>query len=135
MKKKDRELVYKDICARFAYDVKCFDVDDDGMILSAAYEPGACDKYDAVEEDFENYEIPLLRPMSTITEEEKKEIGNYLAAENFTKNLEEVLAINGHLTDYLNSKMLDWRGLIPKGLAISTEEDIRKRIKTREKEN
>lgn len=73
--------------------------------------------------------------MSTITEEEKKEIANYLAAENFTKNLEEVLAINGHLTDYLNAKMLDWRGLIPKGLAISTEEDIRKRIKTNEKEN
>jgi len=53
---------------------------------------------------------PYLRPMSSMTEEEEDEL-----CELFT--LSDCSAI-----DWLNAHHFDYRGLIQKGLALSTEE-------------
>ena len=59
---------------------------------------------------------PYLRPMSSMTEEEKKELRdkNILIAISTSGTVETT--INGF--DWLNSHHFDYRGLIEKGLAI-----------------
>ena len=56
---------------------------------------------------------PYLRPMSSMTEEERQEYGLILCDE---------LSINQF--DWLNRKMFDYRGLIPKGLALEAKEGM-----------
>ena len=71
---------------------------------------------------------PYLRPMSSMTKVEKKELENYLAAEAFAsqKGLYSVLRAQRHTTNYLYSKHFDILGLIEKGLAIEAPEGIYK---------
>ena len=53
--------------------------------------------------------------MSSMTKEQKKEYAHILA---YTSSV-EMIQITGESTyDWLNKNMLDWRGLIPMGLAI-----------------
>lgn len=63
---------------------------------------------------------PYLRPLSSMTEEEKKEYGDrcYFSLNCIYKNQQYYF---NQLFDWLNKNMFDYRGLIPKGLAISTE--------------
>ena len=60
--------------------------------------------------------IPYLRPMSSMTEEERKiyiEISSHLCGEIAAKTM----------IDWLNAHHFDYRGLIPKGLAIEVTEE------------
>jgi hypothetical protein len=57
------------------------------------------------------YFRPILRPMSSMTEEERQEYGLVLCDE---------LSINQY--DWLNANHFDYRGLIEKGLAIEVTE-------------
>ena len=88
---------------------------------------------------------PYLRPMTSMTEEEVEEIrkrlnsrGNIervITKQNFQKfndliwfcNMKEYECVGdsmmGDVIDYLNEKMFDWRGLIPKDLAIEVTEE------------
>ena len=114
MTHEDKELLLKDLCARLPYSVKVKIVDED--ILSQDNEEGfivgkenvnddcfviqcSSDSYVLVYNDFK----PYLRPMSSMTEEEKKECLKITFVE---------------ATDWLNSHHLDYRGLIEKGLAL-----------------
>lgn len=71
---------------------------------------------------------PYLRPMSSMTEEEKKElinIGPYLVNGN---NIVIGVQCNSFVQlskceEWLNKKMFDYRGLIPMGLAIAVTEE------------
>ena len=67
--------------------------------------------------------LPYLRPMSSMTEEEKKEYHKTLF---YSEAYDEANKINGKITfktyDYLNSIHIDFRGLIPKDLAIEVTE-------------
>lgn len=66
---------------------------------------------------------PYLRPMSSMTEEEAREYancGNIIA--NSPQN--NYLIPNPNCVDWLNSKHFDFRGLIPKGLAIEAPENM-----------
>lgn len=91
---------------------------------------------------------PYLRPLSSMTEDEKKDllvtiVGNkgskYFrvlqdgSIDNTDAAIQDLNKFNMHWVnfdkdtvtsyfDWLNKKMFDYRGLIPKGLAISTEE-------------
>lgn len=61
------------------------------------------------------YIKPYLRPMSSMTEEEKKEYENcYQSDDTTTATL---------LVDFYNKKHFDYRGLIPKGIAIAVTEE------------
>ena len=88
---------------------------------------------------------PYLRPMTSMTEEEVEEIrkrlnsrgnvGRAITKNNFQKMNDLVWFCNmrdyecvgnsmmGDVIDYLNEKMFDWRGLIPKDLAIEVTEE------------
>lgn len=55
--------------------------------------------------------MPYLRPMSSMTKKEKKEI-----EASFSPTGQELFSLP--YVDYLNSIHVDYRGLIPKGLAL-----------------
>ena len=121
MTQEEKELLLKDLCARLPYNVKvkveCGDI---------PYAPTILSKLDIKRKvALFNFEVrienckPYLRPMSSMTEEEKKEFS--------------VLAVGTHLfkgplipsydtLDWLNSHHFDYRGLIDKGLAIEVTE-------------
>lgn len=78
--------------------------------------------------------LPYLRPMSSMTEEEEAELSNILpCGMSFSYTTKEELIIytdcegdNDHyficfveVQDFLNAHHFDFRGLIPKGLAIA----------------
>ena len=114
MTQEDKELLLKDLCTRLPYGVKVKVLNED--ILSQDSEEGfivgkenanddcfviqcSSDSYVLFYNDFK----PYLRPMSSMTEEEKKECLKITFVE---------------ATDWLNSHHLDYRGLIEKGLAL-----------------
>ena len=114
MTHEDKELLLKDLCARIPYGVKVKVLNED--ILSQDNEEGfivgkenvnddcfviqcSSDSYVLVYNDFK----PYLRPMSSMTEEEKKECLKITFVE---------------ATDWLNSHHFDYRGLIEKELAL-----------------
>ena len=122
MTKEEKQLLLKDICARLPYGVKCsctwshevpngttgciqelstFLIDEIEIMDNPEYDCQICDVK------------PYLRPMSSMTEEEK----------NFI--------YNGHIEfwvieDYCNKYHLDYRGLIEKGLALEAPEGMYK---------
>ena len=68
------------------------------------------------------YIKPYLRPMSSMTEEERKEYNEYLF---HGVSIGSILntATACELIDWLNKNHFDYRGLIPKGLAIEVTEE------------
>lgn len=118
MKEQSKELLLKDLCARLRYGVKvqikannCTDgvetlnlTDLNSFIENS---PRDEDWYDVVTSI-----KPYLRPMSSMTEKEKKEYYRFydlLGNENFELYKQ---------IDWLNAHHFDYRGLIPKGLAL-----------------
>lgn len=121
MKPEENELLLKDLCGRLSYGVICKTSKGSGHLCSInqtifGIEYGINIK--AIERDYFNdkEEIikPYLRPMSSMTEEEKKELDAIIVLKDDT-----LISIIGtsKTFDYLNKKMFDFRGLIPKGLA------------------
>lgn len=66
---------------------------------------------------------PYLRPMSSMTEEEQKEYDVFCCKPYL--GIDETTASN--FVDWLNKKMFDYRGLIPRGLAIEAPENMYKK--------
>lgn len=136
MTQEEKQLLLIDLSARLPYKVKGIYARTDIKNLSIC--EITTHLYGEMEESFngkEKYEfIPYLRPMSSMTEEERK----YLLEElGFDEDLE-----NGELNDFgsyvyrsvnvlplfdwLNEHHLDWRGLIPMGLALEASEEMYK---------
>ena len=65
------------------------------------------------------YIKPYLRPMSSMTEEEKKEYQYITERWMYDADYSIVDSI-----DWLNAHHFDYRGLIQKGLALEAEEDM-----------
>lgn len=84
--------------------------------------------------------IPYLRPMSSMTEDEKIELKEYLDAEEVDCNgfgyieggtLEDYVSrisysLCNYVINWLKSKHFDYRGLIPMGLALPAPEGMYK---------
>lgn len=113
MTQEEKELLLKDLCSRLPYGVKCTDLrHGDSKITEVNTEDGLVycynfDEYVKVE-DCRLY----LRPMSTMTEEERKELSYY---ENSVQ-----------ITDFYYSHHIDCRFIIEKGLAIEAPENMYK---------
>lgn len=155
MTQEDKELLLKDLCARLPYEVvgKCeidasydtsfdtkfqthifdarvYGLKEDLLLVTPLIE-------DRDEQEFANEEVadgvdildfkPYLFPMSSMTEEQKKE---YNLLQNFVPiyyygfdiMVDKELYDTWESIDYLNAHHFDYRGLIEKGLAIDATE-------------
>lgn len=127
MEQKDKELLLKDLCARLPYNVWVsyktkYDDIERATILNGNYVRDIMEGTSSWI-DFK----PYLRPLSSMTEEEKDYVVKHSLG--YTANIgggkkDEKLYFHfkAESYDWLNKKMFDYRGLIPKDLALSTEE-------------
>ena len=165
MTREEKDLVLHDLCARLPYRLKgkceidaSYDTSFDTVFQ--------LHKFDAVlegikggllfvtpliedkdEQEFANEEVadgidifdfkPYLRPMSSMTEEEKKEYIEYAGYEieesvngrHYEYYLKDLCgtpdnpSVNADGVDWLNKNMFDYRGLIPKDIAIKVTEE------------
>lgn len=140
MTQEDKQLLLQDLCARLPYGVKVmvrgwdYDRDcdfttietligiDDRFIHTIWDKTGDKDKHSIIEPlSILDYK-PYLRSMSSMTEEEKIEHGDrcYFTLECISTNQQYYF---NELYDWLNKNHFDYRGLIPKGLAIEVTEE------------
>lgn len=125
MTQEDRELLLKDLCARLPYGVFC----NMGLEYPLPLQRIFVDRLDGILLDFyedgKHYQVylsevkPYLRPMSDMTEEEKKEFNKVVYD---SMNIDNIPA-SVYVADWLYSKHLDVHGLIPKDLAIAVTEE------------
>ena len=126
MTQEEKNLLYKDLCARLPYGVKIQTDYTDIKTLEGIQFPnyiGISDGYYSLD-DMECK--PYLRPISSITDEEKRELNGLLSeVYDFTFRMDELLEfiqmqkeIPFRYIDWFNSYHFDYRGLIPMGLAI-----------------
>ena len=128
MTQEDKKLLLKDICARLPYGVKMNHIADSehspktliGVAKNMITLEGL-GGYECV--DIEDYK-PYLFPLSSMTEEQKKEY-NYWKHEvpvcryEYGDVVEEIELYDSPASfEYLIENHFDYRGLIPKGLAI-----------------
>ena len=124
MKTKEKQLLLKDLCARLPYGV--IQVFEDNE-----YPPCAIIGYDGndfIDEEGWSHGIgefkPYLRPMSSMTEEEKNVFDDFCVVDEFVwkGNLEKgypnQATIMSDGIDWLLSHYFDVRNLIGRGLAI-----------------
>ncbi len=144
MTQEEKQLLLKDLCARLPYGVivhneegyeghlnsinqTIFGIELDVNITSTRrvdFQLDTCK--------------PYLRPMSSMTEEEEKEIQkinwqfckpNNVLLECFVGNADDGYCSTSQMVgilDYLNAHHFDYRGLIEKGLALAAPEDMYK---------
>ncbi len=121
--REDKDLLLCDLCARLPYCVKIKTKDDNGLYTLLAMHPNK--DIAVIGLQFGNVfatskikidEIkPYLRPLSSMTEGEKKELNNVLEYQYYA-----VDSCMCEASDWLNAHHFDYRRLIEKGLAIST---------------
>ena len=138
MTQEDKELLLKDLSARLLYGVKCKDQYGDYINVNI---------YNAHIEHLIDQIVPgvvqmVLHPMSSMTEEERKELNNQgytkiagelyhycaLSSNNAFYNPERHPYVRMEyvikLIDWLNAHHFDYRGLIEKGLALEAPEGM-----------
>ena len=130
MKQNDKELLLKDLCARLPYGVKVAFFNEDLTHHSEHKTLIGIEcinnlNYSRLEDEDSNTTIvefvkPYLFPLSSMTEKQKYEYDELI-------HLNNIKAIEGVITstdcsaaeiDWLLKNQFDYRGLIPKGLAI-----------------
>ena len=126
MTQEDKELLLKDLSGRLSYGVICeclhsntikvtaIDTED----LSVYYFD--CDEWESIE-----HCKPYLRLMSSMTEEEKKEYIN-IDNRSYSCPIDYAHIPASDRIDWLNKKMFDYRGLIPKGIALEAPKGMYK---------
>lgn len=131
MTNEEKELLLQDLCARLPYGVMFYYDNNEplkveGVVCNIVYFKA----YNYQTEGDESYADiteckPYLRPMSSMTEEEKKEFIKVLVKSQdcSCENNESATTI---VNDWYLSKGFDVRGLIPKGLALEAPEDMYK---------
>lgn len=132
MTQEEKDLLFKDLCARLPYQPMCefTDTEDDFCTATAAL----------------GYSLrgfivgkilikPYLRPMSSMTDKEKAEL-KFLTTKDLSEFAEHIT--NGHglshdglymfdklrQLDFCLSHHFDFRGLIPMGLALEAKEGM-----------
>lgn len=120
---KEKELLLKDLCARLPYGVK---VQPSGSAFPhkfVGYDKGLA-RIDT-DQKFELKNIkPYLRPISSMTEKEIKELSEIDMKRLIFSSRHLTWHLDGEVIDYLNKKMFDWRGLISKGLALKAPDGM-----------
>lgn len=135
MKQENKELLLKDLCARLPYRVivhiklkhNIHNLEYDsllyGFMLSENVGISQIDGYTKFINLNEDEVKPYLRPMSSMTEEEKIESlefaweDDYGRLASYNENIPKYI-------DWLNAHYFDYRGLIEKGLALEASKDM-----------
>ena len=152
-KEEKKELLLKDICGRLPYGVKVWykyetwiskkfatsiRLADEKIALSSKFNKEG--DWFPIEEAGEILIKPYLRPISSMTEEEKEELRDtydwvyseypFDDEDEDEDDLRNVEDVGGHYEpsvetyDWYNRKGFDYRGLIPKGLALEAKEGM-----------
>jgi len=135
MTQENKQLLLKDLCGRLPYGVicrkDCKTADNEDFYLDKYPNPIELAKYLTID-DMDITIKPYLRPMSSMTEEEKQEMsdGSRIAFEPAMNGISgycpETMAWSVYNVDYCISHHLDYRGLIPMGLALEAQEGMYK---------
>lgn len=139
MTQEDKELLVRDLSARLLYNVKVKTPYNDavlaGIVIRNGYKKG--ESYIDVITDKQTYPLkyiqPYLRPIKSITDEELVEFleikGKNLKSYELNTFRQQLVTIvctlarySRHI-DWLNSHHFDYRGLIPKCLAIEVTKE------------
>ena len=121
MTQEEKQLLFKDLCARLPYGIKgeiyLIDNELEKMIGKEHPNPTELHPFNLNLPNEESPFIikPYLRPMSSMTEEEKDEYDRLVMC-----NASWVV------DDWLNKNHFDYRRLIPMGLALAAPEDMYK---------
>ena len=141
MTKEERKLVLKDLCSRLIYGVKIrtwtgeiitSDLNTFPYSINEMNEEDMWSQFDEIK--------PYLRPMSSMTEEEKEELKELIDSEDVDEKgvyfleggtLEDYLSEFSYklcniVNDWLNEHHFDYRGLIERGLALKATEEMYK---------
>lgn len=116
MTKQDKQLLLRDLCARLPYNVviRCTDNDTDYKCFLTT------NILNELLYSIEYYDYkPYLRPMSSMTEEEKNEYFGRTMTIDIVETSQQVI-------DWLLAHHFDYRGLIPMGLALEATEGMYK---------
>lgn len=113
MKIEDQDLLLKDLCGRLPYGVKCIVKSDGyvGIISSIESQYGVVTFDDGRQEEICDIK-PCLYPLSSMISKQKAELSMLVVGveDIFKSFLIEV--------EFYHKHHIDYRGLIPKGLAI-----------------
>lgn len=143
MTRKEKQLLLQDICARLPYGVKvkCPFDDEPYTLLSINWNKEIVvigfmmdEMFVTSKEKLVNIK-PYLRPMSSMTEEEKMKLSLSVSPQGSAIYYDKYIGIPlthlaqqipyeylSRVLDWLNAHHFDYWGLIEKGLALSTEE-------------
>lgn len=128
MTDKEKNILLKDLCCRLPYGVICHanEINIDGKLIfvNKLYDIAAL-YYDNAIGKFKSCPIndikPYLRPLLSMTEEEKEK---YLSFHYRIEHLGQHDISISNYKDWLNAHHLDYRGLIPMGLALEAKEGM-----------
>ena len=137
MTQEDKQLLLKDLAARVPYGI---------MVEQTLFPPSLADKEQRLKSVQANNVVqlywykyinefvpihcikPYLRPMSSMTEEEKKEFNSLI--NGVVERCINAYGKGGYtlafieVNDWLNAHHFDYRGLIDKGLALEAPEEM-----------
>ena len=135
MEKTDRELLIKEISSRLPYGIKVqvFGWDEEKGEVAVPLKVYSINTDGYISLDYNHYDVEsvyiedcllYLRPMSSMTEEEKKDIEEGII-EIFECSSTMTLYLYDfeRMIDWLNAHHFDYRGLIEKGLAIEVTKE------------
>ena len=121
MTQEDKDLLLKDLCARLPYGVKVSDNEGVTANIVGMYKDSIIIPYAGITRTIRIDDCrPYLFPLSSMTEEQKEEF-NTRSLELQLKVIDDEIMYEKATefeVDFYNKHHLDWRGLIPKGLAI-----------------
>ena len=124
MTQNEKDLLLKDLCARLPYNIKVYDNNGNfntsyvnllhinGKVSEAFVGNGMQCRTAPIDEI-----RPYLFPLSSMTEEQKREFDISMDMGYATAYNAEINCAN-RMIDFFNKYHLDYRGLIPMGLAI-----------------
>jgi len=127
MTQEEKQLLLQDLCARLPYGVITKNCKKNSDVPAHLLPHVNGIKLLIAEYDLK----PYLRPMSSMTEEEKKEFKAFHCVSEWHPEFYQAMCnlpnIN-NMINWLDKKMFDHRGLIPKGLALEATEGMYKNI-------
>lgn len=138
MTQEEKDLLLKDLCARLPYGIKCKILENNEIkILGSVQYDGVNTLFDFWEDEHKiqyGYQLylsefkPYLFPMSSMTEEQEKELNKVYSdeADLIAEHLKSDISGNIHTHRFNHQLSLNWflknhfdiNGLIPMGLAI-----------------